>query len=640
MAVERVTPAVTVDALPIQLPSVRRISGYSSIALLLLAFGLRVYHLDFQASLSDDALGLMLAQRNPLDLFSITATEPFPPTFYVTLSLWTKLAGYSEFAGRFYSLLFSLLTVALMYVAGRRFIGGKGGAIAALLLALSPFDIFFAQEVRMYTMVVLFSLASLLVAYDLLVERRQWWTTYAVVTLLATMTHAFALFILFAQNAAALVTGPRAWRWLRSWAICQAAVVGFFVIWISLVATKLQAYNNALVSSPALPVMFWRTINAYTLGFEPAHGFSLALPAVVGLLAAIGLVWLARVQLASGGKAFTFLLCYLAVPFFAVWAISFVRPVFYERYMSVALPPVLLLAAAGVVALEQGFATGVTTVKSWAAPTVAALVVLLVAIPTGDQLRGYYQQVVYARSNDMRALATFVTGVKNPLVIVNTPANDPLYSYYLPTGTKVVSTLDFNSPNDLASLSAGHPTIWFLPFGDSDHQKSSLDWLTSHDFPSSSQWFGNAQVLGFGADGAETGQKLSLAEPHTFGRQFTLLGATVATPLSAGRPIDVTLNWQAAAQPTKDYSIFIHLLDASGNTVSQHDGWPAGGARPTSSWRPGDTIPDKHGLITPTTLPAGKYKLEVGAYDSSGQRLTLPNGQTSVVIGEIQLAAN
>ncbi len=619
------------------MPSVRRISGYSSIALLLLAFGLRVYHLDFQASLSDDALGLMLAQRNPLDLFSITATEPFPPTFYVTLSLWTKLAGHSEFAGRFYSLIFSVLSVAVIYLAGRRLVGGKGGTIAALLLAINPFDIFFAQEVRMYTMVVLFSLASSLIAYELITERHKWWIAYTLVSLLAAMTHAFALFVLFAQDFAALVAGPRGWRWLRSWAICQLAVVASFVIWISLVATKLQAYNNALVSAPPLPVMFWRTITAFALAFEPANGPSLALPAILGLLAAIGLVWLARRQIASGGKAFTFLLCYLAIPFFTVWAISLLRPVFYERYMSVALPPLLLLAAAGITALEQGFAPKTAAIKLWLFPGVAAAAVLAIAIPTGGQLQGYYRNVVYARSDDMRALASYVTRVKAPLVIVNVPANDPLYGYYLPPGTTVVSTLDFSSPSDLTALSAGHPTIWFLPFGNSDHQKNTLDWLMSHDFPGGSQWFGNAQVLGFGAAAAGQPLPLSISTPQTFGQQLTLTGATVSMPLNSGRPVDVTLSWQAAAKPAKDYSIFIHLLNGAGSTVSQHDGWPAGGARPTTSWQPGETITDGHALITPTNLPPGAYKLEVGAYDASGQRLALPGGQTSGVIGEVQL---
>ncbi|MGH2520856.1 MAG: glycosyltransferase family 39 protein, partial [Chloroflexota bacterium] len=193
-------------------------SAYCSIAVLLLAFGLRVHHLDFQASLSDDALGLTLARLHPLSVFSITSSEPFPPTFYVILSVWTRLAGDSEFAGRFLSLVFSMLAVAVLFATGRALVGQPAGLIAAFLLAVDPFDIFFAQEVRMYTMVVLFSLVSAYLAYNLLRQHHERWLLYALASIAAAMTHAFALLVLFAQDAAALVSGPRAWRWLRTWA--------------------------------------------------------------------------------------------------------------------------------------------------------------------------------------------------------------------------------------------------------------------------------------------------------------------------------------------------------------------------------------------------------------------------------------
>ncbi|MDE3075401.1 MAG: glycosyltransferase family 39 protein [Chloroflexota bacterium] len=650
----------------------RRISGYSSIAVLLLAFILRAYHLGFQASLSDDALGLVLARRNPLDLLAVTASEPFPPTFYVSLSLWTRLAGGSEFAGRFYSVLFSMLSVALMYVAGRRLIGGQGGVVSAFLLAINPFDIFFAQEVRMYTMVVLFSLASSIFAFDLLTERRKPWVAYAVTTLVAVMTHAFALFVLFAQDVAALAVGPRAWRWLRSWAISQLAVIAAFALWLALVATKLQAYNNALVGSLPLASMFWRTVTAYGLGFSAASGAGIVLPGLLAGLAGVGLAWLAVREIAEGdsdgpkgspqggpavqnrqrrwphgggslrGKRFTFVLCYLAVPFFAVWGISLFRPIFYERYMAVTLPPLILLAAAGVLGFEQGF-TARLHARRWATWLfgVAGVVGLLAAaVAGGSQLGQYYRTVVYARSEDMRDLAAQLTSARDALVVVNVAANDPLYAYYLPARLPIVSTLAVASAAfDMPRMTAGHSTIWFLPFGSSDHQQRALGWLTANGFPMASRWYGHAQVLGFGIGGAGPRAQRSFAAPAVFGGQVELASATFPTAVAAGDPVDLTLTWRAAARPGKDYSVFVHLLNAGGSTVAQHDGWPAAGTRPTTGWRPGESIADRHGLLVPLGTSAGTYKLEVGLYDAGGQRLQLADGASSASIGEVQVRA-
>jgi len=613
---------------------VRRIGAYSSTAVLLLAFGLRVYHLAFQASMSDDALGLVLARGNPLALFSITATEPFPPTFYVTLSSWTKLAGTSEYAGRFYSLIFSLLAVALMYRAGRRLLGEHAGVIAAFLMAINPMDIFFAQEVRMYSMVTLFSLASSYFAFRLIggtpqsPRRTPAWGWYFGTSLVAAMTHAFALFVLFAQAVAALLVGPRDSRWLRSWAICQLGVVAVFGIWVSVVASRLQGYTNALVSAPPLYDALWRGFTAYALGFSPAGGAGRILPGLLVALVGLGIVWLLPRR-----KSGVFLLTYLLVPFAVVWAVSFVRPVFYERYMVVCLPPVLLLAAAGIRGLELGFRA--PEPARIAGPALAGVAVLGLAVASSVHLRDYYQTVPYASADDMRGLAAYVSSVPDPVVVTNVARGDPLYGYYLPPSLDVRSTLDMSGPADLAPLAQQHRVIWFLPFGQSDRQKQALDWLQANTYPAATRWFGNAQVLAYGSPAPSASQ--DLPDPLTFGDSIVLAGATAPAQVTRGEPIDLTLRWQAAAKPSKDYSVFVHLLSPSGETASQHDSWPAGGASPTSSWQAGQIIEDRHGLLTMPSFAPGAYQLEVGLYDATGQRLNLADGRTSAIVGMVQV---
>jgi len=117
-----------------------------------------------------------------------------------------------------------------------------------------------------------------------------------------------------------------------------------------------------------------------------------------------------------------------------------------------------------------------------------------------------------------------------------------------------------------------------------------------------------------------------------------------SSSFSAGDTLMVTLFWQSDHRMTQDYHIFVHLLDAEGRLVAQHDGVPVRGERPTWSWWDGEVIQDEHMLVTDPALPAGAYTLSVGMYEfSTGVRLPvvsstgerLPND--SISLQEIQI---
>ena len=72
----------------------------------------------------------------------------------------------------------------------------------------------------------------------------------------------------------------------------------------------------------------------------------------------------------------------------------------------------------------------------------------------------------------------------------------------------------------------------------------------------------------------------------------------------------VTLYWQAQALMDQRYTVFVQALGPDGAVLAQADQEPLGGARPTTSWLPGEILTD------PYTLPlAGASQLIVGLYD-------------------------
>ena len=79
--------------------------------------------------------------------------------------------------------------------------------------------------------------------------------------------------------------------------------------------------------------------------------------------------------------------------------------------------------------------------------------------------------------------------------------------------------------------------------------------------------------------------------------------------------LTVSLVWEARKIPAQDYSVFVHLLDAEGTLLAQHDGVPANGDYPTAWWLTGDVIPDIHVLDLEEALPSASAYLLVGMYD-------------------------
>ena len=106
----------------------------------------------------------------------------------------------------------------------------------------------------------------------------------------------------------------------------------------------------------------------------------------------------------------------------------------------------------------------------------------------------------------------------------------------------------------------------------------------------------------------------------------------------AGQPVAVTLVWQATGSTAQPLTAFVRLLDADGRVVAQHDGPPQEGAAPTTSWLPGEVIPDRHAMTLPADPPSGAYRLEIGLYDPlTGERRRTATGAAEVVPGALEV---
>jgi uncharacterized membrane protein len=123
-----------------------------------------------------------------------------------------------------------------------------------------------------------------------------------------------------------------------------------------------------------------------------------------------------------------------------------------------------------------------------------------------------------------------------------------------------------------------------------------------------------------------------------------LLSYTAPERVATGGDLPVVLRWKAEGSGTEgvDYTVFLHLRDASGRTVANADATPTWFTSwPTSQWSGGgEPTWDAHAWSLPAALPPGSYDLVTGWYDwRTGQRLPLRDAEGNTIGDETVLGS-
>jgi len=124
-------------------------------AVMVLGGFLRVYQIGGKGLWLDEAFSVWLGWQPVGEMLSwLVRIDQHPPLYYLLLHFWMAL-GDDPATVRALSAIFGTLTIPVVYLLGRRLADGKVGLLAALILAVSPFHVRFAQETRMYTLLAL-----------------------------------------------------------------------------------------------------------------------------------------------------------------------------------------------------------------------------------------------------------------------------------------------------------------------------------------------------------------------------------------------------------------------------------------------------------------------------------------------------
>jgi uncharacterized membrane protein len=195
-------------------------------ALVAVAAAIRLWQIGDQSYWLDEAFTVDLVKR-PLGnmLATIPDTESTPPLYYLCGWLWAKLFGTGEAALRSLSALFGTLTVPVVWRAGRELFTPRVGLVAAALTAFNPYFVWYSQEARAYSLLVL--MAALSVLFFARAMQRQTpraFALWALVAALALATHYFAIFILVPKAVWLVWSTRRRAAWAAAGALTGVAV--------------------------------------------------------------------------------------------------------------------------------------------------------------------------------------------------------------------------------------------------------------------------------------------------------------------------------------------------------------------------------------------------------------------------------
>lgn len=647
--------------------------GVFALLIVLFAAYLRFHNLETQSLWNDEGNAYVQATRSLADIAANAARDIHPPGYYWLLAIWRQLTGDGEFALRALSALAGVLTVAFTYALGRRLFGVFAGLVAALFVTLNTFQVYYAQEARMYALLALWSAAGLwalarLLSQQSLVFRRQSLvlkTRYSILSTILPLalinaaglyTHYAYPFVMVAQGVIVLVwavsaaltpqgkgemsarqgtskppsdTGsrqPAAGSLLIAFILANLLALALFLPWLPTAWAQVTGWpstGETTETGAALQtILGWL---AYGITFEATGPATLP---YVPIFLAVGLVPFGAARPRWGRILFPVITLVVVVGLFLALGL------FREANLKFLLPAQIAFAlwmgrAAGV--MWWAARVGVRPSMLLSAAVAASLGVVLVDVGRG--LAPLYDDPAFQRA-DYRALAALVQADARPgdAVILDAPNQEEVFRYYYRGEAQVYPLPRGLGGDDAATLAevrriiADSQRIFAVFWGEAERDPNRVveSTLDAEAFESGENvWYGDVRL-------ARYVTPADLPEPTPSGARFGEFIALEAYAFGGaaqpGDALQVRLDWQTAAPLNRRYKVFVQLLDASGVLAAQRDSEPGGGSALTVNWPPGETITDRHGLLIPPDLTPGDYTLIVGLYDLDNPSARLPVG--------------
>ena len=434
----------------------------SLLLLILVAFGWRVHGLTNQSLWRDEVDAVFFATRHlPETLSMFVRAGQNGPLFFVGLRPWFALVGTNEFALRYISALAGTVSVVLLWqVAGRLapskydelIQDGPAGdgesthrttvseaaylapLVAAAFLALNPYQLWYSQEGKMYTVVTaLVLLASWFFWRGITVGGWRPWLGYLLTVTVALYTHLLLILLYPFHLLWFLIAWPLSRKHWLGYGLAMAGLILPYVpmVWWQWDLLTTQQQMTGFTFTP-LTEMLRVLLYNHARGFMPAPRLVWLTPVfflgAVGIILGPGEIDSRRLRTdgqfgaaLSPWRRYGLLIAWLLGPVLLIYALSLRQPIFTDRYVIWIAPAAMIFMALGVQAVWR---------HAGVAPRylAAGLAVYVLAF----WLYGGWQQKTLPMKYDLRSGVAYVTERRSPdsLLILQIPHLKYAMRYY------------------------------------------------------------------------------------------------------------------------------------------------------------------------------------------------------------------
>ena len=383
------------------------------------AFALRLYHIDFSDIWRDEAFSINIAGLSVQEIIHVTVKDTQPPLHILMLHFWIKFFGDSAFSVRFLSLIFGMVTLVYTYrLSLFYFRDRKKSTFALLLVAVSPLLIFYSQEARAYSMLTAFAVAALFYALQMgrasspkhlllfvLFSVLGLYTHHLFIVVLSSIVLFFIFRIILYERLGIIAFFKN--RTIVKLILSGVLIVSLYSPWLFILISQIRRVNQGgfwLAFKPLRNVVeiagCLYTSQKFFLSFENINRHFLITFVLLGCIIFLGNAFVSIgifAEIKDAKKKNPVLTFFLISMLGSVFILSFVVPLFYVRYLVFVVPVLLVLVTFGVFESRR-FLGGRISSLAAAVFVLACLFLSVGNISQNSSLKPKYSEAVKAIS--------------------------------------------------------------------------------------------------------------------------------------------------------------------------------------------------------------------------------------------------
>ena len=438
------------------------------LAIMLLGAVLRLYGLGFQSLWGEELASWDFSTRETISqVIGGVRSDSDPPLYFLILRFAQWIFGDSEWALRLPSAIAGWLCIPAIYLLGKRLYSEREGLIAALFIAVLWAPIYYSQEARSYSMLILLSILTTYFWWSVMLGLRyrrelpaREAALYVICAVLCAYLHYFGLLLVVLQGAA---LAALAYGTLRNVMLLYIPVAVAYLPWLPSMVH--QSRSGAHSGEPTLQVM----PDYFQFLFGRSGLLSLAAWTLLCFLFIRGWDDLRSRRKGRGIPPGVLLAAWALGPFIVAYVAS--QPMLTDENLLVSLPAVYLLLARSVTRTFSGRAATIFQATVAVGLAAVGLAYLLFSMD-------YYTTPA---KEQIREAALYVTGHEGKdTLVVRCDTGDRL-DFYLKTGetgerndVEACEARDFPNIEDRVKEGDFREVFHFISGKDPDPQMVSM----------------------------------------------------------------------------------------------------------------------------------------------------------------------